>query len=88
MPDDDFPHFSRRKVYADLGEILNGTKQGREDDSEIILVNPMGMAIEDIAVGKAVYVAAKQQGIGDYTSSQHRDGLPEGFIFSPKKLNE
>ncbi len=76
--------FNRRRVHAELGEIVAGMIPGREGDEEIILVNPMGMAIEDITVGKAVYMAAKQQGLGDYLPPSLRNDLPEGFMFQPQ----
>jgi 2,3-diaminopropionate biosynthesis protein SbnB len=46
--------FGRQQLYAELGEIVVGRKRGREY-GERIYVNPMGMAIEDIAVAAAVY---------------------------------
>jgi 2,3-diaminopropionate biosynthesis protein SbnB len=41
--------FSREQLHAELGEVLGGRRPGRESDNEIILLNPMGMAVEDIA---------------------------------------
>lgn len=76
--------YSRRQVYADLGEILAGDKPGREHEGEVILVNPMGMAVEDVAVGKATYMAAKQQGVGEYHEYQCGEDVPPGFLFCPK----
>jgi ornithine cyclodeaminase len=76
--------FNRRQVHAEIGEILAGLKPGREGNGETILVNPMGMAIEDIAVGKAVFIAAKQQGLGEYLPPRRRLDIPDGFIFRPR----
>jgi ornithine cyclodeaminase/alanine dehydrogenase-like protein (mu-crystallin family) len=45
---------TRERVYAELGEIVSGERAGREND-ETIFVNPMGMAIEDIALAARVY---------------------------------
>lgn len=56
--------FSRERVYAELGQIVAGHKPGREHPGELIYVNPMGMAIEDIAVASEVYHAALAQGRG------------------------
>lgn len=56
--------FSREKIHAELGEIVTGRKPGRESDTERVYANMMGMAVEDIAVGHAVYRAALAQGIG------------------------
>lgn len=58
--------FSREQLHAELGEILAGTRPGRTDDDEIIVLNPMGMAVEDIACAGAVYERAKEQGVGTW----------------------
>lgn len=56
--------FSREQLHAELGEIILGEKVGRENDEEIIILNPMGMAIEDIASAYAVYKRAVEQDVG------------------------
>ena len=56
--------FSREQLHAELGEIVVGRKAGRENDDEIILLNPMGMAIDDIACAKAVFGLAEVKGLG------------------------
>jgi 2,3-diaminopropionate biosynthesis protein SbnB len=58
--------FSREQLHAELGEVVSGRRAGREDDDEIILLNPMGIAVEDIACAAEVYLRAKQQGIGTW----------------------
>ncbi len=50
------------EVYATLGEIITGRKQGREDEKIITVFDSTGVAIEDIAVAKLVYEKAKQEG--------------------------
>ncbi|MGO1420151.1 MAG: 2,3-diaminopropionate biosynthesis protein SbnB [Staphylococcus equorum] len=60
--------FSREALHAELGELLTGAKSGRENDDEIILLNPMGMAIEDISSAYYIYKEAKQQQIGTILS--------------------
>lgn len=60
--------FSREALHAELGELLTGAKPGRENDDEIILLNPMGMAIEDISSAYYIYKEAKQQQIGTILS--------------------
>lgn len=50
--------FSREQLYAELGEIIIGRRLGRESNDEIILFNPMGMAIEDVACAYAIYKKA------------------------------
>ncbi|SPL70718.1 2,3-diaminopropionate biosynthesis protein SbnB [Acinetobacter stercoris] len=56
--------FSREKLHAELGEIITGDKKGRENDEEIILLNPMGMAIDDIVCARWFFNAAEKQNIG------------------------
>ncbi|OXM84182.1 2,3-diaminopropionate biosynthesis protein SbnB [Paenibacillus rigui] len=56
--------FSREQLHAELGEIMIGRKPGRETDDEIIILNPMGMAIEDIACARRIYLQALQEGAG------------------------
>ncbi|MFH0770772.1 MAG: 2,3-diaminopropionate biosynthesis protein SbnB [Candidatus Peregrinibacteria bacterium] len=56
--------FSRERIAATLGEIINGTKTGRTQASENIYVNPMGMAIEDVAVAQTVFRKALREHIG------------------------
>ena len=56
--------FSREKLHAELGEIVVGDKPGRESDDEIILLNPMGMAIDDLVCARRFYELAQVRGIG------------------------
>lgn len=54
--------FRREQVYAQLGQLLVGDTAGRTSEDERIYVNPMGMAIEDLATAKAVYDSAVRAG--------------------------
>lgn len=56
--------FSRKQLHAELGEIVIGEKPGRESDDEIILLNPMGMAIDDLVCAQHFYRLAHARGIG------------------------
>lgn len=53
-----------RRIDAQLGEIVAGTRNGRCSPNDIILVNPFGLSIEDVALGAYVYQAARDLGIG------------------------
>jgi N-[(2S)-2-amino-2-carboxyethyl]-L-glutamate dehydrogenase len=53
-----------RRIDAELGDIVAGRKAGRESNQEIILVNPFGLAIEDIALAAQVYAVAQELGLG------------------------
>ena len=50
------------EVYATLGEIVNGKKEGRTDYGAITVFDSTGVAIEDIAVAKLIYEKAKRSG--------------------------
>ncbi len=50
--------------YADLGELVCGTKPGRESDDERTMSVNLGLALEDMATAIRVYHAAKAGGIG------------------------
>jgi thiomorpholine-carboxylate dehydrogenase len=45
--------------YAELGEVLNGTKSG--DSNATTIFKSLGMAVEDVAAAKLVYEAAKER---------------------------
>lgn len=51
-------------IFASLGEIVIGTRPGRENDEEITVFKSNGLAIQDVATAKCVYLAAKEKGIG------------------------
>lgn len=50
--------------YAQLGEVINGVKKGRENDQEIIVNSNLGIALQDVALGFEVLKLAKEKGIG------------------------
>ena len=60
--------FSREQLHAELGEIIIGHRPGRGSNEEIIVLNPMGMAIEDIACAQVIYQKALAAQIGSYLS--------------------
>lgn len=53
-----------RAVDGELGELLIETRPGRTQPDEIILVNPFGLAIEDLAIARKVYEHATSVGLG------------------------
>jgi ornithine cyclodeaminase/alanine dehydrogenase len=52
------------EIYADLGEIVSGKKQGRESLGERIMAMNLGLAIEDIATAILVYEKARKTEVG------------------------
>lgn len=53
-----------RAVDGELGQLLAGSRQGRSHPDEIIVVNPFGLAIEDLAIAKHVYRHATGSRLG------------------------
>jgi ornithine cyclodeaminase len=51
-------------IRAELGELLLGTKPGRESPSEITLFKSLGLAVEDVAAAHQIYAQAVQRGVG------------------------
>jgi len=51
-------------IHANLGELILGTKPGRENDDERIHYAHMGMGLDDVALAWAVYQTACQRHLG------------------------
>jgi ornithine cyclodeaminase/alanine dehydrogenase len=51
-------------IHAETGEVAAGLKQGRTSPDELIVVNNVGMAVEDMVVARRIFDAAIRQGIG------------------------
>ncbi|MBM7095173.1 hypothetical protein JSY36_05325 [Bacillus sp. H-16] len=56
--------FDESKIQAQLGEIVNKVKQGREIESDFIYFTSTGMGIQDIAVAKEIYNTAIEKNLG------------------------
>lgn len=48
----------RESVYAELGEVVAGTKPGRTSSDETIIFDSTGMALQDVVAAAAVYEKA------------------------------
>jgi alanine dehydrogenase len=57
-------HIKRESVYATLGEIVCGKREGRTSPEEITVFDSTGLAIQDMAVARKVFERAVDQGIG------------------------
>jgi len=55
-------------IYANIGEIINGRKVGRENPKERIFFSPMGLGSEDVAVAWRVYQQAREKSLGQKLS--------------------
>jgi ornithine cyclodeaminase/alanine dehydrogenase-like protein (mu-crystallin family) len=53
-----------RDISGEIGEVIAGKKPGRENDQELIVYMPGGMATLDIAVGSRVLERAKAKNLG------------------------
>jgi ornithine cyclodeaminase/alanine dehydrogenase len=53
-------------VHADLGELVAGTKPGRQDPKQRTMAANLGLALDDMAVAPLVYQKACQLGLGTW----------------------
>lgn len=51
-------------LHAELGQIVCGSRPGREDEDERILFWHRGLSITDVALGQALLAKARAQGVG------------------------
>lgn len=52
------------EIDAEIGEIVNGDKPGRQSDDEITFFKSVGVAVQDAVAGAAVLAAAEAEGLG------------------------
>ena len=57
-------HITIANVYAELGEIIAGLKEGRTSDNEIIIFDSTGTALQDVAAAAIVYKKAVTMEVG------------------------
>lgn len=57
-------NISRHHIYGELGEIISGKKEGRENSDEITLFKSVGIAFQDSVTTKIIYERSKEMGIG------------------------
>lgn len=55
-----------RQVDAQLSDLVLGKKSGREHEDDILLVNPFGLAIEDLACATRIYQQALERSVGSW----------------------
>jgi alanine dehydrogenase len=55
---------SRRNIWAELGEIVAGKKEGRTSDKEVTMFDSTGIAVEDTVTADLVYREAVARGMG------------------------
>ena len=52
------------EIDAEIGEIVNGDKQGRQSDDEITFFKSVGVAVQDAVAGSVVLAEAEAKGLG------------------------
>src|SRR5262249_40182498 len=53
-------------IKAEIGELLIGSKSGRQSREEITLFKSLGLAVEDLASADYLYSKAKQESAGTW----------------------
>jgi ornithine cyclodeaminase/alanine dehydrogenase-like protein (mu-crystallin family) len=53
-------------IYADLGELVTGSKPGRQDPFERTMTCNLGLAMDDMAVAPAIFQRARHKGLGTW----------------------
>ncbi len=51
-------------IYGEIGELITGSKAGRESDDEVTLFKSVGLSIQDISAAHYVYQRAIDEGAG------------------------
>ena len=49
---------------VELWELVSGRQHGRLADSDVTLFKSVGTALQDLAIANAIYLRAKQEGLG------------------------
>ena len=52
------------EVDAEIGEIINGTQPGRQDDAQITFFKSVGLAVQDAVTAAAVLKASEAKELG------------------------
>src|SRR5712691_473396 len=63
--------FSRDRLYAEIHELVAGTKRGRERDDERILIHTTGLVSQDVALAHFLYRHAHDKGVGIWLPTAH-----------------
>ncbi|HIH86615.1 MAG TPA: alanine dehydrogenase [Methanosarcinales archaeon] len=56
--------FSVSEIYAELGQIVSGIKQGRENYSDITVFDSTGLSIQDVVTADLAYQRALERKVG------------------------
>ena len=47
-----------------MGQLINGSIEGRSDDQQITMYDGVGIGIQDTTIARTIYDQAKAKGIG------------------------
>ena len=56
--------FGPEHIIGELGELLNGTVEGRRSADELTVFKSMGIAVEDLAAAQLCVARARERGVG------------------------
>jgi ornithine cyclodeaminase len=56
--------FADDDLYAEFGEVVGGQRPGRENDHEVIIFSPIGLALHDVAVANRIFQTAQSKDLG------------------------
>lgn len=68
----------REDVRAELADVVCGRKRGRNSDSEVVIFDSTGTALQDVAAAQLVYQRALETGRGVAIDLASRDVRPAG----------
>ena len=57
------------KILAEVGEVVAGTKPGRQSAEEVTLFKSLGLAVEDVATAELVYRTALEEASSPHSMS-------------------
>ena len=63
-----FKYFNQFKRFAEVSDVLNGAAEGRQSDSERILVYNIGLSMHDIYFAAKIYQLAETMELGQEVS--------------------
>ncbi len=55
---------SRQIIDAEIGEVVNGEKEGRTSEDQITFFKTVGVAVQDVAAASVVLELAEMKGLG------------------------
>jgi ornithine cyclodeaminase/alanine dehydrogenase-like protein (mu-crystallin family) len=55
-------------IRAEIGELVNGTAEGRRNDDELTLFKSLGLAIEDLVAAEYILARAESENVGTVAS--------------------